>query len=160
VSVSTDTLFFLGYPTAEPGDVITVWRNDWCVGHLHCETIGGFWWQLTIGQIRAKQGVTYSTLDEAKQGIADAFKAWCHDQFLTVAGPSRVPSGYREAKVWIPEKARTFKVSGEAEGFMRSTDVRRHLSGMDRTTRREVGQAALAHIANLQAQERPLAEAV
>jgi hypothetical protein len=151
VAASTETLFFLEYPEAEPGDTIVAYRNDTAVGHIYCALTGGFEWRLTLGQAsHAKTGI--STLEEAKADFCEAFKGWCGEQGLVINGPCRVPGRYRPASEWILEDALKFKTATMVEGFMTRHDIKRHMAGMDRATRSRVGKAALAHMAKLQEQ--------
>jgi hypothetical protein len=148
MAAPTDILTFVGYPTVEPGDVIAAYRNDWCVGRLQCGSLGDFSWVLMIGHAIPNAG-GYSSLDEAKAAMAEAFTAWCATQGLTIVGPARFPAGRRAPEVWIEEQVLKIKDAGLAEAYMRSTDIKRHLSGMTRGTRGELGRKALAHIATL-----------
>lgn len=152
--MSTDLkiLFWDGYPDPRPGDFVTVYRGDGCVGNISCATTGGFSWALTCFGLW-KRGHDYETYDEARTALVEAFVELCASIGLTIEGLSKTPSNHVPPQTWILEIALAKTASKELGEYMRTETIQRWLMGMVEYDRSRILSETRKRFRELEAKE-------
>jgi hypothetical protein len=159
---STDILYYQGYKTPEPGDIIVCWRNDWPVGQIAWDHLAAgsnprpdpsFSVRISIGNLFFSWR-DMPSYEEAKETAAAQFVKMMSEQGLVVAGPSRKPTVLTDnfgETILANAKIRT--ESSSVLAYMASHPVRRMLGELSKEERGRIGREVKAYGLALQRKE-------
>lgn len=136
-------LHFEGYDIPQPGDTITVWRDEWCIGSITWYGNGEVVWRMNIGKHMPHGDC--ETVDEAKQAIEATWRDWLASVGLI---PDPRPSTFtpKDHAAHILRELKLCTASKVMESYMRSTNIQRLLSELSPTERKSVREQAWAII--------------
>jgi hypothetical protein len=145
-------LSFVQFETVEPGDIVTVWRGDFCVGSITAERNGNFIWRFAPSYHWNEKGEV-SDYAQAQTIMAESFREWCAACCLAIDGENPPPGAPPDYAAMIERYVFEHKTSAEARSYMNARLTQRMLREIDPEPRGALSRKIRAHIAQLVARE-------